>query len=87
MLVVDEVLSLLIMLIEVKSSIQGHYEAEPNWQGKADTAMALLGFRACPHDPSIYSHENKDIVVCQIDDFNVAMKTEEEFVFFLTELK
>lgn len=27
------------MLIEVLSSIQGHYEAGPNWQRKANAAM------------------------------------------------
>ncbi|GFH55451.1 hypothetical protein CTEN210_11927 [Chaetoceros tenuissimus] len=75
------------MLIEVKSSIQGHYEAGPNWQRKADTAMASIQFHPCPHDPSIYSHQNKDIVVRQIDDFYAAMKTEEEFVSFLNKLK
>ena len=75
------------MLIEVKSSIQGHYEAGPNWQRKADAAMDSIGFRPCPHDPSIYSHKNKDIVVRQIDDFYAALKTEEEFVTFLDKLK
>ena len=75
------------MLIEVKSSIQGHYEAGPNWQRKADAAMTSIGFHTCPHDPSIYSHENKDIIVRQIDDFYCALKTEDEFVSFLSKLK
>lgn len=75
------------MLIEMNSSIQGHYKAGPNWQRKADTAMASLQFRPCPHDPSIYSHENKDVVVLQIDNFYVALKTEEDFISFLDKLK
>ncbi|GFH62115.1 hypothetical protein CTEN210_18591 [Chaetoceros tenuissimus] len=75
------------MLVEVKSSIQGHYEACPNWQRKADTAMVSIQFRPCPHDPSIYSHKNKDVVVRQVDDFYAALKTEEDSVSFLDKLK
>lgn len=75
------------ILIEVKSSIQGHYKAGPNWQRKAETAMASIQFCPCPHDPSIYMHQNKGVVVRQVDDFYAALKTEEDFVSFLDKLK
>ena len=75
------------MLIKVLSSIQGHYEAGPNWQRKANAAMEAVKYKPCPHDPSIYSHPNKDLVVCQIDDFLCSMKTDEEFKKFLGKLK
>lgn len=74
------------MLIEVLSLIQGHYEASLNWQKKANAAMEAVCYKPCPHDPSIYSHPNKDLVL-QIDDFLCSMKMDEEFQTFLGKLQ
>ena len=76
------------MLVELLSSIQGHHESGPNWQGVANDALKHAEFESIVHEPCLYINDRtKDITVRQIDDFLVAYKSDDDFKHMVRKLK
>jgi len=76
------------LILELKSSIQGHPDAGGNWQEKVNLVLSPMNWISMKHKPCLYRRDTGDApdqLMCrQVDDMLLAVKTEDEYHDFNT---